>query len=292
MTKKNEIKELSLLFDIPSVLRNSENYLLVLLKFFINLFVLLEKNFNNYETLIIQAEYSFIDNRKNPFLNHCLSKRNLFQNKLSKLKNLTFHSNFFNITHIYNIISPNLNYLSIGYLDKDTFENLILYITSSEFSSNSNLLTLQISLNNTINNYNLISDLFYLFFSEYPKSLKEIIIISSIEINFYELTQLIKLNNYNTLEKILLQFSKRSLKDREEFFSENKSNKSNSFIIEKETFQSFYIVRNKKKTNLLLFLMDSLSKKFNKNFMSYNIFHGIEKFIFKKKDKEVFIKYK
>ena len=292
LTKKNEIKELSLLFDIPSVLRNSEDYLLILLKFFINLFVLLEKNFNNYETLIIQAEYSFIDNRKNPFLNHCLSKRNLFQNKLTKLKKLTFHSNFFNITQIYNIISPNLNYLSIGYLDKDTFENLILYITSSEFSSNSNLLTLQISLNNTINNYNLISDLFYLFFSEYPKSLKEIIIISSIEINFYELTQLIKLNNYNTLEKILLQFSKRSLKDREDFFSENKSNKSNSFIIEKESFQSFYIVRNKKKTNLLLFLMDSLSKKFNKNFMSYNIFHGIEKFIFKKKDKEVFIKYK
>ena len=75
----------------------------------------------------------------------------------------------------------------LNFLDKDTFENLILYITSSEFSSNSNLLTLQISLNNTINNYNLISDLFYLFFSEYPKSLKEIIIISSIEINFYEL---------------------------------------------------------------------------------------------------------
>ena len=100
------------------------------------------------------------------------------------------------------------------------------------------------------------------------------------------------MNNYNTLEKILLQFSKRSLKDREDFFSENKSNKSNSFIIEKESFQSFYIVRNKKKTNLLLFLMDSLSKKFNKNFMSYNIFHGIEKFTFNKREKEVFIKYK
>ena len=38
--------------------------------------------------------------------------------------------------------------------------------------------------------------------------------------------------------------------------------------------------------------MNSLSKKINKNFMSYNIFHGIEKFTFNKREKEVFIKYK
>ena len=45
-------------------------------------------------------------------------------------------------------------------------------------------------------------------------------------------------------------------------------------------------------TNIILFFMNSLSKKINKKFMSYNIFHGIEKFTFNKREKEVFIKYK
>ena len=293
LTKKKGIKELSLLFEIPSVLQNNEFYLLILIKFFINLFILLEYNFNNYETLIIQAEYSSMDNRKNPFLSEFFSKLKLYQMKSSKLHNLTFHSKFYNISHIYTIISPNLTSLSIGTLDKDTFTNLLLYITSSEYSSISNLITLQISLNNNITNYDSISDLFYLLFTQYPKSLKEIIIISFIEINFHNLSNLIGINNFNSLKKILLQFSKRSLREREDFQYDSRSSiNSNSFVKEKETFTSYYIVRNKKMTNVILFFMNSLSKKINKNFMCYNIFHGIEKFTFNKREKEVFIKYK
>ena len=293
LTKKKEIKELSLLFDIPSVLQNNEFYLLILIKFFINLFIFLECNLNNYENLIIQAEYSSMDNRKNPFLSEFFSKLKLYQMKTSKLHNLTFHSKFYNISHIYTIISPNLTSLSIGTLDKDTFTNLLLYITSSEYSSISNLITLQISLNNNITNYDSISDLFYLLFTEYPKSLKEIIIISYIKIDFKKLSDLIEINNYNSLKKILLQFSKRSIREREDFqYDSRSSSNSNSFVKEKETFTSYYIVRNKKKINIILFFMNSLSKKINKNFMCYNIFHGIEKFTFNKREKEVFIKYK
>ena len=140
-----------------------------------------------------------MDNRKNPFLSEFFSKLKLYQMKTSKLHNLTFHSKFYNISHIYTIISPNLTSLSIGTLDKDTFTNLLLYITSSEYSSISNLITLQISLNNNITNYDSISDLFYLLFTEYPKSLKEIIIISYIKIDFKKLSDLIDINNYNSL---------------------------------------------------------------------------------------------
>ena len=293
LTKKKEIKELSLLFEIPSVLQNNEFYLLILIKFFINIFILLESNFNNYETLIIQAEYSSMDNRKNPFLSEFFSKLQLFKMESSKLKSLTFHSKFYNVCYIYTIISPNLTSLSIGTLDKDTFTNLLLYLTSSEYSSISKLITLQISLNKNITNYDSVSDLFHLLFTDYPKSLKEITIISLIEIDYQKLSNLIEINNYNTLKKILLQFSKRSLRDREDFQYDSRSSiNSNSFIKEKETFTSYYIIRNKKMTNIILFFMNSLSKKINKKFMSYNIFHGIEKFTFNKREKEVFIKYK
>ena len=293
LTKKKEIKELSLLFEIPSVLQNNEFYLLILIKFFINIFILLESNFNNYETLIIQAEYSSMDNRKNPFLSEFFSKLQLFKMESSKLKSLTFHSKFYNVCYIYTIISPNLTSLSIGTLDKDTFTNLLLYLTSSEYSSISKLITLQISLNKNITNYDSVSDLFHLLFTDYPKSLKEITIISLIEIDYQKLSNLIEINNYNSLKKILLQFSKRSLRDREDFQYDSRSSiNSNSFIKEKETFTSYYIIRNKKMTNIILFFMNSLSKKINKKFMSYNIFHGIEKFTFNKREKEVFIKYK
>ena len=63
-------------------------------------------------------------------------------------------------------------------------------------------------MNNTILDFSSIYDLFILLFTQYPKSLKEITVISNIEINIDELTNLINVNNYNTLEKIILEFNK------------------------------------------------------------------------------------
>ena len=146
-------------------------------------------------------------------------------------------------------------------------------------------------MNNTILDFSSIYDLFILLFTQYPKSLKEITVISNIEINIDELTNLINVNNYNTLEKIILEFNKRSLRNRE-FNIEDNLDYSKDDIIENKKFNCYYINRNKKKVNTLLFVMHSLSKKYNKNFMNYYIFHSIEKHIFIKKEKELIIKYK
>jgi hypothetical protein len=147
---------------------------------------------------------------------------------------------------------------------------------------------LQITLNNTIINYSSVLDLITLWFTQYPKTLKNITIYSQIEINEQDLINFININNYNTLENITLYFSKRSLINRKAHRSFN----SNGPIIEKKIFNNcYYIIRNKKKINTLLYLMNNLSKKINNNLMCYNIFHSIEKFIFRNKKKELIINY-
>ena len=291
LSKKSQISELSLLLDIPSIIQNNELYMMTIVKFLFNIFVILGTSFNNFETLIIQAEYCSIDNRKNPFLHKFLNKLELYKWKISSLRNLTINIKFYEIYNIYNLITPNLTYLSIGSFDLETFQNFLLYITSSDYSITSKLIILQISLNNTILDFSSIYDLFILLFTQYPKSLKEITVISNIEINIDELTNLINVNNYNTLEKIILEFNKRSLRNRE-FNIEDNLDYSKDDIIENKKFNCYYINRNKKKVNTLLFVMHSLSKKYNKNFMNYYIFHSIEKHIFIKKEKELIIKYK
>ena len=285
---KSEIIELSLLFDIPSILQNNDLYMMILIKFLYNIFSLLGQHFNNYQTLIIQSENSSMDNRRNPFLISLFNKLKLYEWKLSRLKNFTVQIKFYHIYNIYNIIPPNLSYLSIGSFDKETFQSFIIYITSHDYNSISKLNYLQITLNNTIINYSSVLDLFTLLFTQYPKTLKNITIYSQIEINEQDLINFININNYNTLENITLYFSKRSLINRKAHRSFN----SNGPIIEKKIFNNcYYIIRNKKKINTLLYLMNNLSKKINNNLMCYNIFHSIEKFIFRNKKKELIINY-
>ena len=288
LSKKSNIIELSLLFDIPSILQNNDLYMIILIKFLFNLFGILGTNFNNYQRLIIQSENACFDNRKNPFLFELLNKLKLYEWKISCLKYLTFQIKFYHIYNLYNIIPPNLNYLSIGSFDYETFQSFIYYITSHDYNIISKLSLLQITLNNTIINYSSVHHLFILLFTQYPKSLKKIIINSQIEINHQELINLINLNNYNSLEKITLYFSKRSLRNRKLHNSFN----SNGPIRETEIDNNcYYIIRNKKKINTLLYIMNYLSKKINNNLMCYNIFHSIEKFSLKKEKKELLINY-
>ncbi len=288
LSKKSDIIELSLLFEIPSILQNNDLYMIILVKFLFNIFGILGTNFNNYQTLNILSEYSCLDNRKNPFLFTLFNKLKLYEWKLSRLKNLTIQIKFFHIYNIYNIIPPNLNFLSIGSFDNETFQSFIYYITSHDYNNISKLNVLQITLNNTIINYSSVHHLFILLFTQYPKTLKKIIINSQIEINHQDLINIINLNNYNTLEKITLYFSKRSLRNRKFHNSFN----SNDPIIETEIDNnSYYIIRNKKKITTLLYIMNYLSKNINSNLMCYKIFHSIEKFIFKKEKKELIINY-
>ena len=190
------------------------------------------------------------------------------------------------IHNIYRIIPYNITELSIGEFDYESFVYFIEYIISSEFSVHSKLNKLKIYLNNTI--ISIDESYIYLLnlIKEYPKCLKELSINTSLSISFKQLMLLLNSSNYNTLENIFLKFSKKSLRDKEYQNKENLLN-SNNFI------NLFFVKRTIKNTNLIKSnIMVNLSLKYNKNFMDYNIFKNIEKFLCNNSKKSYYVQFK
>ena len=190
------------------------------------------------------------------------------------------------IHNLYRIIPYNITELSIGEFDYESFEYFIEYLISSEFSVHSKLNKLKIYLSNTI--VSIDETYIYLLnlIQEYPKCLKELSINTSLSISFKKLMLLLNSSNYNTLENIFLKFSKKSLKDKEYQNKENPIN-SNNFI------NLFFVKRTIKSTNLIKSnIMMNLSLKYNKNFMDYNIFRNIEKFLCNNSKKSYYVQFK
>ena len=162
----------------------------------------------------------------------------------------------------------------------ETFKAFVEYITSCDFNAHSSLKKLQINLNNSIINYDECKEYLIRLLTEYPKSLTEINIYTYLIMNFNQLKKLLLETNYNTLENIFLQISKKSLKDPEyKNILKNKINKNNNIITERDFLKLYYIIRKKKDTNKIINIMSRLSLKFNHNFFDYPIFLNIEKFI-------------
>lgn len=190
------------------------------------------------------------------------------------------------IHNLYRIIPYNITELSIGEFDYESFVYFIEYLISSEFSVHSKLNKLKIYLSNTI--VSIDETYIYLLnlIQEYPKCLKELSINTSLSISFKKLMLLLNSSNYNTLENIFLKFSKKSLKDKEYQNKENPIN-SNNFI------NLFFVKRTIKSTNLIKSnIMMNLSLKYNKNFMDYNIFRNIEKFLCNNSKKSYYVQFK
>lgn len=103
------------------------------------------------------------------------------------------------------------------------------------------------------------------------------------------MTKLIYSTNYNTIENIYLQFSKRSLKDEE--YEKNIEKEliyiGNNVIIESDNYKDlFFIKRTNKALNIIKNnIMINLSLKYNRNFMDYNIFSNFERFFCAKEKK-------
>ena len=283
---KSTVSELSFIFNISSIMTKIDFYLTIILKVFINLFIAIDNSKLNLITFNFQAPNFLFDSRKYPFLIDFLNNLYIFTNKELRLSKLSCHMRIIKIHNIYRIIPYNITELSIGEFDYESFVYFIEYIISSEFSVHSKLNKLKIYLNNTI--ISIDESYIYLLnlIKEYPKCLKELSINTSLSISFKQLMLLLNSSNYNTLENIFLKFSKKSLRDKEYQNKENLLN-SNNFI------NLFFVKRTIKNTNLIKSnIMVNLSLKYNKNFMDYNIFKNIEKFLCNNSKKRYYVQFK
>ena len=295
LTIKTCISELSLIFDIPTILIKNGLYNNILMKFFLDIFIFLDNSLNNIKTLSINAENFIFDNRKNPILSDFFEKLTFYLNKDNKLTSLTFQVRFYNIENIYRLIPYNLTYLSLGSFDYETFNSLVNYFTSGEFSKRSKLNKLKINLNNSVFQINNVYESIIKLYTEYPKELTEISIYSCLNISYDELINLLMKTNYNTLSNIFMQFNAKSiLKDKilEDKLECDVTNVDRDTCIKFDSLVELYKVnRNKKNTNKIINLMMNLYKK-NKNILKYNIYTNIEKYLCTNERKNVIIHFK
>ena len=289
LTIKNLLNELSLVFDFPKIMIRNECYLVIILKLIINLLITIDNGKLNLASFMLESNNIILNKIKFPFLIDFFDKINIFLNKNNRLVKLSLQLKLYGITNIYRIIPYNIMELSLGEFDYESLESFVCYITSSEFLVHSKLNKLQISISNTILFYKEIKQLMEVLFTEYPKNLKEININTNASIKYIDLTNLIYSTNYNTIENIYLQFSKRSLKDEEYQKNIEKEliNIGNNVIIEIDTYKDlFFIKRTNKALNIIKNnIMANLSLKYNRNFMDYNIFANFEKFFCAKEKK-------
>ena len=262
------------------------------MKFLLNLLIYIDSAKNNFNTLSVQAEYFIFDSRRHTILNNFFDKLCLSSSPDNKITRLTYQVTFYKIINIHKLIPYNVENLSLGSFDFDTFKNFVNYITSNDFYSHSSLNKLQINLNNSVVDFDECRPYLIRMLTYYPKDMKEINIYTHFIISYDKLKCLLLKTNYNTLENIFLKFERKSLEDngyKEKY--ENNSFKSGEFV--DRNFLTLYCVNRKKKiTNKIVKTMTNLSLKNNRKFLNYNIFSNIERFIVGNNKKTTIVQFK
>ena len=156
--KKKDLKELGLNFDMPIILSNNNNYKISIFKFILNILMLVDNNESNHKSsikkLTILAPKIIFDSKKEKNIDNFFKNISIYY-KTKTLINLNLQFQFYKISYIQNLISTNLFTLNIGDLDIYTFDKLIQYLTSYDFSINSNLSHLSIKLLGMFTNFNI-----------------------------------------------------------------------------------------------------------------------------------------
>ena len=290
------IKELYLIFDMPNVLYKIDSYEIIIMKLIMNMFIYIDRFNGNpnqgLDCFSIIAENLFFDNRKHPFLNGFFKNMNIYRKGNISIKKFTLKLKMIGLTNIYKIIPYHINYLSIGSFDLNTFQCFVEYITSTEFNMHSELISLQITLGISILTMEQCFDLLLKLLTEHPKNLEQISIYTNICTDLHSIEKLLESTNYNKIEKIFLQFNKRSIDDINmkkkygEKFEKLKDNRDNNFM------DLFFIKTNEKICGKILSIMYKIGKKYNNSFMDSNIFLQLEKFASPKEKKQIIVQYK
>ena len=286
-----KLNEISLIFEIPSIMNKVSNYEIIILKLILNIFTLINSR-DSFKKITVLSDNLNFDNRKHPFLSEFLDDLDLHNNKNSKIESLTLKLRIYEIYNLYRIIPYNVNHLYLGAFDLVSFQYFVEYITSSEFSVHSKIQFLQITLSNTIITldeqcYNALKKLLIY----YPKNLEEICINTSIYANREQIENLIKNTNYNKIAKITFSLNLNN-NDENKMFSTPKKNELNSEKSKENEINLYYIKKDEiyeEFKNSILNMMYKVGNKYNKDFMDFNIFSGLEKFLCNNGKKKIII---
>ena len=281
-----KLREISLLLDIPSIITKVSNYELILIKLIINIFISINHTPKTFKKLTIISEALYFDNRKYPFLSDFLDNINIFQEESSQIESLTLKFKIYSLHNFYRIIPYNVTHLSLGSFDLFSFQYFVEYITSSEFSIHSQIKYLQITLSNSIlvmddECFNSLEQLL----TYPPKNLEEISINSFLYVTSEQIGLLLKNTNYNKIQRIQFNYN-----NNENKMYKTPKKESNEESI--ENIMDLYYIKTddevyEKFKNKTLNVMYHVGNKYNKDFMDFNIFSQMEKFLCNKGKKTI-----
>ena len=221
LLKNKSLKECTFVFHLPDLIVNEERYINSLIKFIINVFILIAFDKHSFHIFKVIAPLILFDDRKYPILNQILGLIKKENSKsLYSINILTIQLKFFEMTNIVNLITINLTSLFLGDLDVETFKSFVKLYCSKEFISKSKLNILTITLQYYIIDFTPISDLFFNFYSKNPKELNELSLISNLKINKAQIDSLIKIILFNSVNKYIFEFNSQS----EKIINETKEN--------------------------------------------------------------------
>ena len=274
--RKKTLNELCLVLNIPFVLYNNENYNLSLIKFIINIFIFLCFEKNQIKIFKLIAPLIKLDNRKTIFLNDFFGK--IAKNNMENIHTLFLQLNLCKINNIVNLIKTNLNNLSIGNFDLNTFSSFVDKYSNDEFISESKLVNIKIILNKGIIEYNNdIKKNFLKLFEKNPKNLMNLEIVTNIKINYEQLHELIIAIKKNYVNKYFITFNKES-----KIFVDEIINKEIPYIVTLNKADELIL------KNIAKIILKKIEKKngdWNKIFeFRKKIFNNIKTMLFDKKD--------
>ena len=193
--RKKDLTKLGIYFEVPSILINNQKYMILILKFIINIIFLIDEDDSKINTLTLLSPYSVLDKTFFPSIDEYLEDLEILE-KNENLLNLNLRLKMYRIVNIKKLISKNLLILNIGDFDLFSFEILINYLISYKFSSISKLKYLTIGLIKSIIDYNKkIQELFNKIFS--------IKILQLYELNLYTNIIIDSTEKYSNLINIL-----------------------------------------------------------------------------------------
>ena len=260
----NNYKEISFRFDLPLLIQSCEKYLILIIKFIINIIILISNTKNNINTIKIISPELILDGRKIPFLPY------LFKhiNKLNKFKSNTNMTQFILKCKIYKIpdlfnflIFNNINNIKsihIGDMDFESFSGFI-NIYKANINSMHNLTIIKIGLNNTLITYDdKISKLIYDYIEYNTTKLDQKILFSFLEFNndLIKLKSLIDKVHKAKINNILIQIGKNNI---------GLLNKINEK--QKKELELLFIIMTKEKYKILI--KDDIIKNIKKFFLKH-----------------------
>ena len=262
----NNYEEIVFRFDLPLLILSCDKYIIIIIKFIMNLLNLITFTKNKIKAFKIISPELILNGKITPSLRYLFKEFKTYNNQT--LKELTLRCKIYGIPNIFNICFNRLTSISIGDLDFESF-NSFLNDYKRNLSEMENLISLKIGINNTIISYEKIENKIKEFIKTNSKNLKEKILFSFLEIeNIEQINDLRIYVQRSNIEKLVVQISS-----------------NNSFLLNSSEME--INEKNKMELKSLYFIM---SQEHYKKLVKTKIINNLRKFFKKNKHKVVVCK--